>query len=341
MDIREQSHYFLLFALIASLVVVFFIIQPFLVPLILAAVFAFLFQSLYRRILRSTKRASLAAFITTILSIIIVLLPIAVIGTLIFRESVDLYYVLAGGGRNQLMTLVENVVRQFMALVPSATGFELDISQYARQGAAILARHLGSIFSSAAKMLLSAFVFLIAFYFLLKDGPNLKSYIVDLSPLNDADDEMISTRLATAVSSTVRGNLLIGLIQGALTTLGLLIFGVPNAILWGSLAAVLSLVPGLGTALVIAPAVVFLFLTGNIVGAIGLAVWGATAVGLVDNLLGPRLLGAGLKLHPLGVFLAVLGGLSLFGPLGFLLGPLAVSLCLALIDIHFSLRNRA
>jgi len=183
-------------------------------------------------------------------------------------------------------------------------------------------------------------VFLTAFYFFLKDGHKLKSYFVALSPLADSDDELIVSRLKLAVSATIKGNLAIGLIQGALTGIGFAIFGVPNAALWGGVAVVAAFLPGIGTALVITPAIIFLFLIGNTFGGIGLLIWGLTAVGLVDNFLGPRLVGRGMQLHPLAVFIAILGGLAFFGPLGFLLGPLAMSVCLALIDIHGSFKAR-
>ena len=181
-------------------------------------------------------------------------------------------------------------------------------------------------------------MFLIAFYFFLKDGKKLKNYIVALSPLDDSDDELIVSRLKLAVSAAMKGNLLIGLIQGTLTGIGFAIFGVPNAVLWGSVAVIAAFLPGIGTSLVLAPAIIFLFVTGNTFGGVGLLIWGIIAVGLIDNLLGPRLVGRGMQLHPLAVFVAVLGGLSLFGPLGFLLGPLAVSVCLALVDIYTSLK---
>ena len=90
----------------------------------------------------------------------------------------------------------------------------------------------------------------------------------------------------------------------------------------------------------IIPAIIIQFLIGNTFAGVGLLLWGITAVGLVDNFLGPRLVGRGMQLHPLAVFIAVLGGLSFFGPLGFLLGPLALSICLAFIDIYFSLKNK-
>ena len=182
-------------------------------------------------------------------------------------------------------------------------------------------------------------MFLIAFYFFLKDGSKLKDYFVELSPLDDKDDEKIISRLKQAVSATVKGSLSIGLIQGTLTGIGFAIFGVPNAVLWGTVAAVAALIPGVGTALIILPAILFLFVPENTFGAFGLLAWGLLAVGLIDNFLSPRLVGRGMKLHPLLVFISVLGGLAFFGPLGFLLGPLSVSVFLALIDIYFSIKK--
>ncbi|MDP3982063.1 MAG: AI-2E family transporter [bacterium] len=338
MNHNQRSNYFLLFCLITSAVIVYFVIQPFLTPLIVAAMFAFLFQPIYGKLLRFTHgRPSLAAFFTTIVAIILIVLPIAFLGTLILKESTGLYQTLAGENRNNLVVPVERVLDQARSILPISETFELNIGEYVKQGLEVLMEHLGEIFSSFAKMILNVFVFLTAFYFFLKDGGKLKDYLVALSPLDDKDDELIVKRLQSAVSATVKGNLAISLVQGALTGIGFAIFGVPNAVLWGSVTAITALVPGVGTALVIVPAIVFLFLTGNAFGGVGLLVWGLTAVGLVDNFLGPKLVGRGMQLHPLAVFLAVFGGLALFGPLGFLLGPLAVSVCLALIDIYSSL----
>ena len=115
---------------------------------------------------------------------------------------------------------------------------------------------------------------------------------------------------------------------------GFWIFGVPNAILWGSFAAIAALIPGIGTALVLTPAILFLFARGEIFSAIGLLAWGVGVVGLIDNFLGPRLMGRGIELHPLIILLSVLGGIGFFGPIGFLLGPLIVSLFFALLDIY-------
>ena len=340
MDKKQHSHYFLLLALAASVVLVYFIAKPFLGPLILAVVFAFLFQPIYQKFLHYLKkRESLAAFATTVLAIIFIILPIALLGTQIFKESSQLYQSLISedGG---LEASIRDIIDWARSALPIPADFKLDFGQYAKQGLGILVQNFGAVFSSFARVLLNAFVFLIAFYFFLKDGNKLKNYLVALSPLDDADDDFIVSRLKSGVSAAIKGNLAIGITQGVLTGIGFAIFGVPNAALWGGVAVVAAFLPGIGTALVIAPAIIFLFVTGNTFGGIGLLVWGVTAVGLVDNFLGPRLVGRGMRLHPLAVFIAVLGGMAFFGPLGFLLGPLIVSVFLALVDIYFSLKAR-
>jgi predicted PurR-regulated permease PerM len=339
MQKKSQTPYFLLIALGASVVLLFFIAKPFLGALILAAVFAYLFQPIYRRFLSLFRgQRSLAAFFTTPIVIILVLLPIALLGSQILREAIHLYqYLVREGGS---VGSVQDLLNQARAILPIPASIETDAGQYAKQGLEFMIRNFGAVFSSFAKMLVGAIVFLFAFYYFLKDGDRLREYAISLSPLDDADDELILSRLKSAVSAAVKGNLAIGIIQGALTGIGFAIFGVPNAALWGGVAAVAAFLPGIGTSLVITPAVIYLFLTGNTFGAVGLLAWGVLAVGLIDNLLGPRLVGRGMELHPLAVFIAVLGGLAFFGPLGFLLGPLAVSIFLGLTDIYISFKAR-
>lgn len=340
MNQHKHPNYFLLFCLTGSLIVVFFVVKPFLTALVLAAVFAFLFQPIYTKFLKFTKgRKSLSAFATTILAIVLVILPILFLSTLILKESAGLYQTLATGEKGNVVSMAETVLNQVRQIIPIQADFQLNVGQYLQQGLEKLIQHLGGIFSSFAKMLLNTFVFLTALYFLLKDGIKLKEYVVTLSPLDDKDDNFIVTRLESAVSATVKGNLTIGLIQGILTGIGFALFGVPNAVLWGSVAAIMALVPGIGTALVILPAVIYLIFTENTFVGIGLLTWGLVAVGLIDNFLGPKLIGRGMQLHPLVVFISVLGGLAFFGPLGFLLGPLFMSICMALLDIHSSLKR--
>jgi predicted PurR-regulated permease PerM len=339
MNKKYHPYYFLLISLLISIVVVYFIAKPFLGPLFLAAVFAFILQPIYRRFIIILKgRKSTAAFLTTIITIILVLLPISLLGNQILKESSEMYQILLNE-RNVFVGSIENIFKQIPIVLPIFEGFEFNINQYVRQGLEMLVSNFGIIFSSFTKIILNSFVFLIALYFLLKDGDRLKNYLVLLSPLKDTDDEFVVSRLKSAVSAAVKGNLSIGIIQGISTGIGFTIFGVPNPVFWGGIAIITAFIPGVGTALITIPAIIYLFVTDNIFDGFYLLIWGITAVGLIDNLLGPKLIGRGMKLHPLIVFIAVLGGIVFFGPLGFLLGPIIISVCIALIDIYVSLKT--
>jgi predicted PurR-regulated permease PerM len=221
--------------------------------------------------------------------------------------------------------------------IPHASQSLRDISasldDYVRQGAAWIVLNIGAAFSSIAALFLNLFIFFVTLYYLLRDGARLKQYLIDLSPLNDRDDEHIVHKLEIAVNSVVKGKLAIAAIQGALAGLGLGIFGVPNPVVWGIVGMVVSLIPPIGTALVLVPAILYLVILGALPSAVGLAVW-AVGVSVIDNVIGPRLMGSGSDLHPLLVLLSVLGGLALFGPVGLFLGPLSIALLLALLSLH-------
>ncbi len=342
MNDRKSQLYFLLAILTGTFVLVFFIFKPFLYALALAMVFASALQPVYQKIVRFARgRQGLAALATILIVVAFIFTPLYFLGVQIYQEAQQLYSSLTeGGGKNAVLNIFNGLQNSFQNYFPATQEFSLTVDQYLKQGLSWLLQHLGSVFGSFAKMAVSFFLFLVALYYLLKDGQKLKAAIIALSPLSDADDEAISQKLGMAINAVMKGNLLIAFIQGVLTSVGFAIFGVPNAVLWGSVAAIAALIPGIGTALVLIPAILFLFLTGEIFSGFGLIVWGVTAVGLVDNFLGPKLIGRGMQLHPLIILLSALGGIGFFGPIGFLLGPLTVSLLFALLDIYSSLTRK-
>ena len=180
---------------------------------------------------------------------------------------------------------------------------------------------------------------MISCYFLLKDGRKLKEYLVKISPLKDGDNELIVARLRAAVLSVIKGSFLVGLIQGIIAGIGFAVFGVPNALLWGSVTVIAALLPGIGTTLITLPAMAFVFLTGNTFNAAGLLVL-AILVGFIDNVIRPKLVGDKIHLHPLAVFLMVIGGIAFFGSVGLILGPLVIVVFITLIDIYFSFKTK-
>jgi len=343
-DSHKPQSRFLLISLAGIAILLFFIFRPFLFSLILAVIMAVVFQPFYQRILKiSRQRQGLAAIITTLLVIIFILTPLTFLGVQILRESQQLYFFLTeNSSKDVVFNIFKDLVDRAQQMFPGAQDFSFNFNtdQYLKNGATWLLQNLGAIFSNLAQLLVNSFIFLIAFYYLLKDGQKLKKTIADLSPLGNNEDETIFKKLELAVNSVVRGNLIIAIIQGTSTAIGLTIFGVPNPVLWGTVAAITALIPGVGTSLVIIPSIAFLFLSGETIMAGGLVVWGVVAVGLIDNFLGPRLVGRGMQLHPLLVILSVLGGVAFLGPVGFLLGPLAVSLFFAFLDIYVYLLGK-
>lgn len=340
MRTTKTGLYFLLALLALVIIVTFFIFAPFLSALVMAAVFAVTLHPVYRWIARRMgKWKGLAALLTVLIAAVGIVTPLSLIGTQVAREATSAYVSFTyGDGKDQIATAVaqlDDLVGKYLPVPLDLSGsFSTDLNAYAEQGLQWILQHSGAAFSGVAGVFLGVFIFLIALYYLLKDGEKLRQFIVALSPLPDSYDELVLLRLGRAVNSVLKGTLTIALIQGVVSALGYALFGVPNPLLWGTVTAIAALVPGVGTALVVTPMVLFLFLTGNVPGAIGLLVWGAFAVGLVDNFLSPYLIGSGSQLHPLLVLISVLGGIGLFGAVGIFLGPLCISLLLALLSVY-------
>lgn len=320
------QHNFFLVLLVGVIVLTFFIFLPYLNVLVLAGVFAVLFRPLFWLLKRGVKSEAIAALLTLIIIVAVIATPLYFFGKQIVSEATGLYFSLRDGTGGELLdTLVQKL------------HLNIDFKLYIQQFLVWLVSHFGVVFSGIAQAIALIFVGLVALYYFLKDGTRIKRALIELSPLANSYDEDIFNRLHAAVNSVIRGSLVIAMIQGVLATLGFAIFGVPNPALWGSVTIIAALIPGIGTSLVLIPAIIYLFATGATGHAIGMLIWGALAVGTIDNFLGPRLVGRRIKIHELLILLSVLGGIALFGPIGFILGPLVLSLLVALLDIYKTL----
>ena len=200
----------------------------------------------------------------------------------------------------------------------------------------MITNNLARVFTSTLSTLFEVVLIFISVFYFLKDGERWGRELVKLSPLADKDDEKILNRLARAINGVIKGYLLIAVVQGLLMGVGLAIFGVPNAAVWGVVAMLTSLLPTVGTAFVSIPAIIYLATTGHGWQAFGLACWAAFFVGTIDNFLSPVVVGTRINVPPLFILFAVLGGIALLGPVGILIGPLAVSLLYTLFSIYKS-----
>lgn len=342
MDPRISSYFFFILLLVTVVAAV-MIFLPFLTPILLAAVAAVIAYPVYRVISRilgqGSMRDSFAAFITVILILIVVLVPLFFLVGSMYAEVQTLYGTLIDeGGRSDTIGSLNYISAELSHLMfdifPAYTFDTLNVTEYAKKVLEWMFVNLDTIFGSMAIVIGYVFVFLLSVFYFLRDGESFKNKFISWSPLLDVHDEYITTTLRRAIWSVIAGTLTVSIIQGTLTGLGFWIFGIPAPALWGSAAAIASLIPGFGTSMVIIPGAIYLIVTGNYMYAIGLTVWGVFAVGLIDNFLGPHLINKGVNAHPFLILVSVLGGIATFGPVGFILGPLILALLFALLDIY-------
>jgi len=257
MSYQKSELYFLITLLVGMSIITFFIFEPFLYALILGVIFATVFSPVHKRILSGLREnRGLAALVTTAFVLVVIVVPVTFLSTQIFQEATSLYSSLTdSGGTAGLLKSTEDVVRSIG--IPFLPAGSLDIAQYMEQGLSFLIEHLGTVFSNVAKIMVGIIVLFIALYYLFKDGHELRKSVIALSPLSDVYDETIFRKLELAINSVVRGSISVALVQGVLTAIGLSIFGVPNPVLWGSVASVTALIPGVGTSLVLIPSICF------------------------------------------------------------------------------------
>lgn len=327
--VHSSSNYFFLAILSVAIILAILIFLPFLSPLVLAAALAVIFYPLHRKVLakffKNNEKSNLGALLTLVIVAVIIFVPLTFIAVRISTEVREIYLVIIDPSKQS----------QIMDGIQSAIGsFDFNVVEMLQNVTHWAFTNINAIFAKVSKVLLEVFIMLLALFYFLRDGRELKRQLISISPLGDVNDVLIINKLQQAVRSIFAGSIAVAIVQGILSGIGFAIFGVPNPVLWGLVAALAALIPGIGTALILIPAIGYLFFTGSTGAAIGLLIWGVVAVGLIDNFLGPMLVNRGVKIHPFLILLSIFGGLSFFGPVGFVLGPLIIALLFALLEIY-------
>jgi predicted PurR-regulated permease PerM len=330
MQTKIIERYFFFGLLLATFIFTFMIFKPFWIVLLLGIAFSIVLYPMFKWFIKIRLPRWLASLLTVIIFTIIVLGPISGIGVLVFKQSQNFYEEVIAG--ESIQPLINTLDSNIQKVLPD--GLNFNVKDKVSQLALSLSSNIGKIFSTTLSTFLSFILMLLTMFYFLKDGSHWRNYLVNLSPLSDIDDQKIIKRVTLAVNGVVKGYLLIAIVQGLLMGIGLSIFGVKNAALWGVVAGIASLVPMIGTAFVSVPAILFLVISGETASAIGLLIWSLVVVGLVDNFLNPIVVGGKMNIPPLLILFAVLGGISLLGPIGILVGPLTISLLYTLISIY-------
>ncbi len=329
MDSKRFEIPFFILLITFAVGLVAFIFFPYLDAIVLAIALAILFHPVYILLQRYMPNwKALSALITVLFAMAVIIIPVIFFGVKIFQEAQMLYMNFISGNTGPVIGFLHDKLNTFIPWL------NIDLSQYVKQLLEIVVASLGPLFSRAANLVITIFLALSAFYYLLMDAERLKKSVMGVIPLSAVHTEKIIRKLGNMASSVIRGSLIVAIIQGTLVGLGFFIFGLQNPVLWGTIAIVVSFIPVVGTAIVIIPGMISMILSGNAVSSIGFALWCFLLVGLVDVFLRPRLIERDVKIHPMLVLFSVLGGMVIFGATGFILGPLALSLLLALIQIY-------
>jgi predicted PurR-regulated permease PerM len=338
----------LLWLVIAATVLFVVVLWPLNGAVSWAIFMAIVFSPLQERSVQVCRgRRGWAAVGTLVVIIVIVLLPLALLVTSVTHEATALYERFKAGD----IQLSEYFQRGIDAM-PGWVRTGLDrfgladlglvqrklVEAVGRSGQALTARAF-VIGQGTVIFVINLLVMLYLLFFLLRDGRALSAAAARALPLDRRHAARLLTEFTTVVRATVKGNVVVALVQGSLGGIAFSFLGIRDALLWSAVMAVLSLVPAVGSALIWVPVAIYLFSIGSIFSALGLTVWGVFVIGLIDNVLRPILVGKQTRLPDYLVLIATLGGLAAFGLNGFVLGPVIAAIFLASWEIFAQARE--
>lgn len=330
--------------LLAAISIAFaWVLWPFFGALLWAMLLAIIFAPLYRRTLDTLPgRHNLAALFTVVVVIVMVLIPVAIVIASLIDQGGELYQRVQNGEisfAHPLQQLKSALPGWAASISDRLASIDLSALRERLSGLVVpagqqIAGHALNIGQLTLEFVASLLVMLYLLFFLLRDGDELNARIRDALPLRPSHTAEILNAFILAVRGTIKGIVLVALIQGALGGLIFWLLGLTAPLLAGALMALLSLLPVLGSALVWVPVALYLLVAGALTKGIILLAFGTFVIGLADNFLRPILVGQSIQMPSYVVLIATLGGLAAFGANGFVIGPLVAAMFLTAWQIY-------
>ncbi|MCU0553585.1 MAG: AI-2E family transporter [Syntrophales bacterium] len=315
-----------------------YLLKPFAYPIFWAAVIAGIFGPLYRRVNGAIGHPNLSASVMLGVVIFVILLPLAVVASVVLAQAIDMYSALKNTEDIQLKA---QKVIELLKGNPYLQKLELDevaltekFYQIAGGISKYIVSYLTELTQNTLLLIVNFIVMLYCLFFFVRDGETLLRSSLYIFELKDEIGNRIYERFTSTARATLKGTLIIGLIQG---TMGGVLFwavGIQSAFVWGVIMILAAMIPGIGCAIIWAPAAVILLATGHIVEGMAVAAVGALVISSIDNVLRPLLVGKDTQMHPLLIFLSTLGGIAVFGISGFVIGPIITALLSTLWEIY-------
>jgi predicted PurR-regulated permease PerM len=319
-------------------------IRQFLMAILVAGIFSALARPLYHRFERwFGGRRALASTATLLLLVAFVLLPLGALLGVVVTQAIHVGQSVTPWIQKQVAE--PTALTQYLKAIPFYDDVYGYLAPYQdlimqKAGAMVaglskfLINSLSSVTVLTVNLLFTTFILLYTMFFFLMDGDKLLSKILYYLPLEDQDEERLLERFTSVTRATIKGTVVIGIVQGGLAGAAFVVVGIPSAVFWATIMTVLSIIPGVGTALVWLPASIILAAGGAFTKAIGLALFCAVLVGSVDNFLRPLLVGKDTKLHELLILFGTLGGIIMFGVVGLIIGPVLAALFVTVWEIY-------
>ena len=309
-----------------------FVLSPFLITLSLAVIISVLIHPIYKVVKRLLfKNGTAAALVTILLFYALILAPISLLSFQLFKEAQSSYSSLGINNASNVYNFNQIINENLKPIIPNV---DIHLETYITNIYSWVISNLGGLFSGTFDIFLKILIITITMFFLLKDSEDIKKNMEDLVPISSKAYEYLVKNIKTTINSVIFGSIVIAVIQGVISGIGFYIFGIPNATLWGTVAVAAAFVPGLGTGALFIPMMIYAFLYEGMFQVIGLLLWAMVFINLIESFLRPTIIHKTVKIHPIFILFSILGGISLFGLAGSVLGPLILSLLFAMIRVY-------
>jgi predicted PurR-regulated permease PerM len=340
MQIKNLNVYFFILALVVASALAFLLVKPFLMAILMAGILAVAFHHQYKFFLKNTRQGKiLSALLTILLVLAIIIIPLLSMLGLLANEASNAYQKILSD-RDFYQRQVEGAI-DLLNNVPFFNLLDLDrifdqdqLSRSLRDLSQGLLGLIQSVYQNIVKFILLTFVMFFTMFYLLTEGEKLVEKVKYISPLSDKYENILVSRFVSMTRATLKGTIVIGLVQGFLGGVTFAIAGISSPFIWGLVLTIISILPAVGTPIIMIPAGIILLLSGQIWQGVFVLIMSIGLVSTIDNILRPELVGRDTQMHPLLVFFATLGGIISFGLMGFIIGPIIMALFLALWEIY-------
>ncbi|OGY87440.1 MAG: hypothetical protein A2233_00810 [Candidatus Kerfeldbacteria bacterium RIFOXYA2_FULL_38_24] len=324
------------FALLIGISILFYrLVAPYLFAIFWAAIIASIFYPLYKKLLKKIKSPKLSAGLTLVVAILVVLIPLSFILGLVAKQAVDTYNKF---NNPTTLTSLQSYAENFVAnnTVQKIIG-QVNLQEKIKTVTTTISTNSLSWLKTGSQntlaLLLQAFIMLYSLYYFLKDGDRWLRHLMHLLPFGDNNEAVLYEKFASTGKATLKGTILIGSIQGIFGGILFFIVGIPSAVFWALIMIVMSIIPAVGSFIILYPAALYLIIIGHVWQALVIII-GSVLIGFIDNLLRPPLVGKDMELPPLIIFFATIGGLSVFGISGVVIGPIIAAFFFAVLEMY-------